>query len=459
MLLSRLVLVLLLLPAGAVSVLDETTPRLIGEAPLDAIKGLLKRVLPGNDFDNFDVKLTTDTDGWELSSSTTANGGVRVMLAGSNGVAIGSALNHYLRNFALRSISWDGDNMAPLPSPLPPVKNSIKMARTSKWSYYANVCTVSYSMAWWDWARWERELDWMALSGINLPLAFTGQEYIYQQVLNQLGLKNSDLDSFFAGPALLAWYRMGNIRGVDGPLPQHFIEAQFVMQKKILSRAKALGMTPVLPAFTGFVPEALRRIYPDAKIATSTSWDNAFNTSFCCNYRVDVTDPLYMKLGKLYIDTQTKLLGSLADGLNVYSADQYNEMAPPFKETDLKGIANAGRVQIESMRSANPAAVWLVQGWTFLNSDVDFWHDPQSEAYFGAVPNDAMIVLGLAADLKPLWKETNSYYGKPFIWCMLHNFGGNIGLGGRAAAIMKDPVDALPANTKNSTMVGIGKLC
>lgn len=45
-----------------------------------------------------------------------------------------------------------------------------------------NVCTVSYSMAWWDWARWEEELDWMALSGINLALAFNGQEYIWTQL-------------------------------------------------------------------------------------------------------------------------------------------------------------------------------------------------------------------------------------------------------------------------------------
>lgn len=29
-------------------------------------------------------------------------------------------------------------------------------------------------MAWWDWGRWEREIDWMALNGINLPLALTG---------------------------------------------------------------------------------------------------------------------------------------------------------------------------------------------------------------------------------------------------------------------------------------------
>ena len=37
--------------------------------------------------------------------------------------------------------------------------------------------TASYSSAFWDWRRWEREIDWMALHGVNLPLAFTGAQY------------------------------------------------------------------------------------------------------------------------------------------------------------------------------------------------------------------------------------------------------------------------------------------
>jgi alpha-N-acetylglucosaminidase len=218
---SALRVLFLLLPAAAAISVVADRPVTSGETPVQAIKGLLQRLLPGDDASHFDIRLTAATDdGWELSSTTASDGSVRVLLAGSNGVAVASALNHYLRSFARRSISWDGDNMAPLPSPLPPVTKAVKMARASKWSYYANVCTVSYSMAWWDWERWEREIDWMAFSGINLPLAFTGQEYIYQAVLNELGLKNSDMDSFFSGPALLAWYRMGNIRGIDGPLPQ-----------------------------------------------------------------------------------------------------------------------------------------------------------------------------------------------------------------------------------------------
>jgi len=52
----------------------------------------------------------------------------------------------------------------------------------SRFRYYQNVCTFSYSSVWWDWPRWEREIDWMALNGINLPLAFTGQEAVWQEV-------------------------------------------------------------------------------------------------------------------------------------------------------------------------------------------------------------------------------------------------------------------------------------
>jgi alpha-N-acetylglucosaminidase len=93
-----------------------------------------------------------------------------------------------------------------------------------------NVCTVSYSSAFWNWTRWESELDWMALQGINLPLAFTGipfqfislfyliyavmlgQEYVWENVFLSLGLTQAEIDTWFGGPAFLAWNRMGNIQ-------------------------------------------------------------------------------------------------------------------------------------------------------------------------------------------------------------------------------------------------------
>ena len=75
-----------------------------------------------------------------------------------------------------------------------------------RFRYYQNVCTVSYSFVWWNWSRWQREIDWMALNGINLPLAFNGQEAIWQKVYLHMGLTQQELDEHFGGPAFLAWY-------------------------------------------------------------------------------------------------------------------------------------------------------------------------------------------------------------------------------------------------------------
>ncbi len=47
-----------------------------------------------------------------------------------------------------------------LPDPLPQVATAVVMNAPVRWRYYLNVCTVSYSSAWWNWTRWEREIDW-----------------------------------------------------------------------------------------------------------------------------------------------------------------------------------------------------------------------------------------------------------------------------------------------------------
>ena len=81
-------------------------------------------------------------------------------------------------------------------------------------------------MAFWDWSRWEAEIDWMALHGVNLPLALAGQEFIWTKVYQELGIDFAELADFFTGPAFLAWGRMGNIQGYAGPLPWSYIQGQ-----------------------------------------------------------------------------------------------------------------------------------------------------------------------------------------------------------------------------------------
>jgi alpha-N-acetylglucosaminidase len=44
----------------------------------------------------------------------------------------------------------------------------------------------SYTFAFWQWSDWERHIDWMALNGINIPLAFTAQEEIWRRVYRKV---------------------------------------------------------------------------------------------------------------------------------------------------------------------------------------------------------------------------------------------------------------------------------
>lgn len=56
----------------------------------------------------------------------------------------------------------------------------------------------------------------MAMNGVNLPLAFNGQEIVWQEVFLELGIAEEDLYDYFGGPAFLPWQRMGNIDGWPG---------------------------------------------------------------------------------------------------------------------------------------------------------------------------------------------------------------------------------------------------
>ena len=71
-----------------------------------------------------------------------------------------------------------------MPPILPEVDEILESA--DRFRYHENVCVLSYTMAFWQWSDWERHIDWMALNGINMPLAFTGQEEIWRRVYKKV---------------------------------------------------------------------------------------------------------------------------------------------------------------------------------------------------------------------------------------------------------------------------------
>lgn len=404
-----------------------------------AAEALVERVTNGRG-DDFRVVISAQqTNGRDYFALYGKDG--KVVLEGTDGVCVASALNHYLQEWCGCHISWCGSTVE-LPEELPMPQTKTTKTSPYKYRYCFNYCTFNYTMSWWDKERWQWEIDFMALNGINMPLAVTGQNSVWQRVYRSLGFSDEELEGFFSGPAYFNWFWMGNLDGWGGPLPQSFFRKHEELQKFILRNERALGMKPVLPAFTGHVPPSFEEKFPDVRVR-KTSWVNFPEVAV-----LDPEEEMFDVIGERFIREQAALYGTN----HLYSADTFNENDPP--STDSAYLAGMGRKVFESMKAADSEAVWVMQGWLFHHSD-DFWGESEIKALLGAVPNDSMIILDLWSERFPVWQRTEAYYGKPWIWCMLHNFGQNTTLSGNAVRVAQAPAATL-ASPNSGKMCGIG---
>ncbi|XP_074640981.1 alpha-N-acetylglucosaminidase-like [Tubulanus polymorphus] len=406
-----------------------------------AVEKLINRLIPHR-ANSFSVRIVPDLGKHDQFNLISKNN--RVYISGNSGVAAAWGFHYFLVQYCNSQITWAGKNID-MPANLPNISEpGITVTANDQFRYYANVVTFSYSFVWWNWTRWEQEIDWMAMNGINLPLAFVGQEYIWKKLYLKFGFEEKDIISHFGGPAFLAWSRMGNLRGWGGPPPKSWFDTQHQLQLKIISRMREFGMLPVLPAFAGHVPEAFTRLFPNASVSRLPKWSH-FNCTYSCTYLLDFEDPLFTKIGKEFMHLVIEHYGTD----HIYNCDSFNEMTPT--SSDPAYLRKSGKAIYTAMASTDEKAIWLMQGWLFLN-DAEFWQEEQAKALLTSVPQGKMLVLDLMAEQFPQWKRLNSFYGQPFIWCMLHNFGGALGMYGRLDSINKGPI----LDRENSTMVGIG---
>lgn len=379
------------------------------------VKDLLERIDPGAS-KKFVIQLqkNADNDFFELDQK-----GDKVIVRGNTYVNIATGLNWYLKYYAGIHLSWN--NMkAQLPDTLPPVTRPERHETNLSLRYDFNYCTYSYTMAFWDWARWEQEIDWMALHGINLPLAAVGQECVWRNMLAKLGYTKEETNRFIAGPAFLAWWAMNNLEGWGGPNPDSWYEQQEALQKKILKRMHEYGIEPVLPGYSGMVPhDANQKL--GLNVTEPELWNGFTRPAF-----LSPTDERFAEIAALYYKEQEKLFGKA----NYYSMD-------PFHEVENAGAVDfdaAGKAVMNAMKKVNPKAVWVVQGWT---------ENPRPEMIKN-LKNGDLLILDLFSECRPMWgipsiwKREKGYEQHDWLFCMLENFGANVGLHGRLDQLLNN---------------------
>ena len=345
----------------------------------------------------------------------------KVVITGNNANSMAVGLNYYLKKYCLSTVSWYADVPVELPATLPDVAVAHTSTARVPQRFFLNYCTFGYSMPFWQWKDWERFIDWMALNGVNMPLAITGQESVWYNVWTRLGMTDEQVRSYFTGPVYLPWHRMSNIDGWCGPLPKQWLEGQTALQKLILARERALGMRPVLPAFAGHVPHELKTLYPNADIKHLGQWDG-----FADQYRtyfLNSEDPLYAKIQKMFLQEQSRLFGTD----HIYGVDLFNEVAPPSLEPGY--LNQVSRHIYESLKAVDKKAQWLQMGWFLYYQRKDFTPE-RTRAMLTGVPQGKMTMLDYFAERTEVWRMHDKFYGQPYIWCYLGNFGGNTVLHG-----------------------------
>lgn len=378
------------------------------------VNGLLERIDPGAS-KKFIIQVKKgQSDFFELDQK-----GDKVVIRGNNYVNIATGLNWYLKYYAGIHLSWNGMT-AELPESLPKVSTPVRKETNLALRYDFNYCTYSYTMAFWDWERWEKEIDWMALHGINLPLAVVGQECVWKNMLEKLGYTKEEINKFIAGPAFLAWWAMNNLEGWGGPNPDSWYTQQEALQKKILKRMREYGIEPVFPGYSGMVPhDANKKL--GLNVTEPALWNGFTRPAFLLP-----TDSRFNEIASLYYKELEKLFGKA----NYYSMDPFHEL----EDAGSVDFDAAGKAVLKAMKDVNPKATWVIQGWT---------ENPRPEMIKN-LNNGDILILDLFSECRPMWgipsiwKREKGYEQHDWLFCMIENFGGNVGLHGRMDQLLNN---------------------
>ena len=385
---------------------------------------LIKRQLP----DHYNQIITEiipkekDNDVFEIDNQRS-----KIILRGNNAVAIASGLYWYLKYTCKCDISDCGSQMH-LPRVLPLPKHKIRKTINGKYRFQFNYCTLNYTASWWNWKQWEKEIDFLAMNGVNMPLSVVGLEGVLYNTLLKIGFTDEEARKFLVGPAYFAWQWMANIQSYGGPLPKSWIDSHLKLGQQIIRRYRELGMYPVQQGFSGYVPREFKEKFSKANIMLKPEWYGFVGTA-----QLDPLDPLFKKFGKIFYEEQKKLFGSS----HFYATDPFHESEPPINTTEY--LNKVGKEVFNLMHESDDKGIWVMQAWSIRKEIAT------------VVPKNRLLILDLNGET---WQQKEKFWGYPFITGNLHNFGGRINMHGDLRLLASNQY--LKAKQQASNVCGTG---
>lgn len=414
-----------------------TFTQLQGAENPQAVVDLINRIGGAGTSDKFQFELDPSLN-YANEVFVISGDGSKVLIKGTTISAITTGIGWYLQNIASINIAWNslnektvsGDAYADL-SNIPLNVPEETHTSDAMYRYYLNTCAFGYSMTSWTWKRWQQEIDWMALHGINMPLQLVGMEEVWRKFLTmedeegnrKYGYDDASAKAFVAGPAFIAWWAMNNLEGwggtasgtksggtwegAGGVQDDAWYVRQKTLAKQICDRQRELGMQPVIPGWSGMVPTNFASKSGYATRSNGGNWAGDFVRPLLLN----VSNANYGEIAADYY----KCLHDVMGESQYYSMD-------PFHEGGGAGTMEDYEAMYAAMEAAKPGSQWVIQQWQ--------WSATQRYS-LTAVPAGRLVVLDLFADGNPAFDSYNGFAPQDAVFSTIPNFGGRSGLMGR----------------------------
>lgn len=418
----------------------EITP----EMEIEEVKGIISRQLGDAYVNWFTFSLAENPKGTGYDFYQIENGeNGKIHITGNDGVSLATGLNYYLKYYLNVHISQVG-NQVKMPTGSVSITEPVFKETKMPIRYAYNYCTFSYSMAFWGEEEWRNELDWLALSGVNVVLDMTAQEEVWRRFLGEIGYSHQEAKDFISGPAYYAWAYMSNLSGFGGPVHDSWFEDRTELARKNQLAMRKLGMQPILQGYSGMVPVDVESKDPNTKgkVITQGTW-NAFTRPSM----LKTNTPIFNEYAEKFYRIQKDVFGDVSD---YYATDPFHEGG----NTAGMNMTEISKIVLDEMLKADDQSVWIIQSWQA---------NPTPALLAGiADRKEHALILDLWADSDPRW-DGDSRYGfsftkefneTPWVWCMLNNFGGRMGMRGCLDMLVNDLPKAIQ-ETKYLQGIGI----
>ena len=262
---------------------------------------LIKRNTP-DIADCFIFEKTDSDNGLDVYEYESVSG--KILLRGNNTISLACAYYDYLKKYCGAHKTWCGEfeldiKEAPLP------KEKYRHTIPQKNRVFLDYITGSNNTWLWDKDRWEKEIDFMAMNGINMALNTVGNDTLLFYTLVKMDFPESEALSFVSGPAFYAWQMTKKVHTYLPHGSFRKLEDDLVTAKWIVDRMKSLGITPILSTFSGLVPKTITKLYRQMKYYVINGW-----AGFNKTYNLNVDDELFKQFFKKYMQLQEEHLGT-----------------------------------------------------------------------------------------------------------------------------------------------------